>query len=35
MLGCLILIRVRVRVRVRGSSELGRQDRLVRVKDCH
>ena len=30
-----VRIRVRVRRRIRGSSEPGRQDRLVRVKDCH
>ena len=47
MLGCLILILLkvplakeaaflaRVRRRIRGSSEQGRQDRLLRVKDCH
>ena len=36
-LGVVIRVRVRVRVRrrIRGSSEQGRQDRLVRVKDCH
>ena len=29
------LVQCRVRGRVWGSSEQGRQDRQVRVKDCH